>query len=125
MPSTLKQAFTDHPASVGETYFEHLIHASGFGVRMVLGGFACVLHGLLPFLFVKTGSKQIETPAWANDRESQQAASAHRFRDLIASAEPEKKHSHFAGKPLRWRNEAFCILLPRRRAQRDVSRAWV
>jgi hypothetical protein len=28
---------------------------------MVLGGLACVLHGLLPFLFVKTGSKQIET----------------------------------------------------------------
>ena len=57
----IKRAFTEHPESVGETYFEHLAHASGFGVRMVLGGFACILHGLLPFLFVKTGSKQIET----------------------------------------------------------------
>ena len=56
----IKRAFTEHPESVGETYFEHLAHASGFGVRMVLGGFACILHGLLPFLFVKTGSKQIE-----------------------------------------------------------------
>ncbi|QYU69169.1 hypothetical protein J4558_03230 [Leptolyngbya sp. 15MV] len=30
-------------------------------LRMVLGGLACILHGLLPFLFVKTGSRQIET----------------------------------------------------------------
>ena len=57
----IRKAFTEHPASVGETYFQHLMHASGFGARMVLGGFACMLHGLLPFLFVKTGSKQIET----------------------------------------------------------------
>ena len=55
------KAFTEHPASVGETYFQHLRHANGFGIRMVLGGFACMLHGFLPFLFVKTGSTQIET----------------------------------------------------------------
>ncbi|HVR92168.1 MAG TPA: DUF6356 family protein [Novosphingobium sp.] len=51
--------FNDHPTSVGETYREHLAHASGFGFRMVLGGFACIVHGVLPFLFVRTGSKQI------------------------------------------------------------------
>ena len=51
--------FTDHPASVGETYGQHLRHASGFGLRMILGGCACLVHGLLPFLFVKTGSRQI------------------------------------------------------------------
>lgn len=57
----IRKAFTEHPASVGETYWQHLAHASSFGIRMVLGGFACMLHGLLPFLFVKTGSKQITT----------------------------------------------------------------
>ena len=57
----LANLFRDHPASVGETYFEHLLHATGFGVRMVLGGIACMLRGLLPFLFVKTGSRQIQT----------------------------------------------------------------
>jgi hypothetical protein len=51
--------FREHPASVGESYGEHLRHASGFGVRMILGGLACVLHGLLPFVFVRTGSSQI------------------------------------------------------------------
>jgi len=56
----LKRTFTDHPASVGETYGEHLAMASGFGVAMILGGLACLVHGLLPFLFVKTGSRTID-----------------------------------------------------------------
>jgi hypothetical protein len=51
--------FTDHPASVGETYGEHLAAAGGFGLRMILGGMACLLHGLLPFLFTRTGSSTI------------------------------------------------------------------
>ena len=51
--------FTDHPQSVGESYGEHLMMAGGFGVRMVLGGMACLIHALLPFLFVRTGSVQI------------------------------------------------------------------
>ncbi|ANU06394.1 DUF6356 family protein [Paraurantiacibacter namhicola] len=53
--------FTDHPASVGETYGQHLVHASGFGIRMIAGGIACLLHGIFPFLCVKTGSAQIVT----------------------------------------------------------------
>lgn len=57
----ITKAFTEHPESVGETYGEHFVHASSFGIRMILGGFACMLHGILPFLFVKTGSNQIQT----------------------------------------------------------------
>ncbi|MFN5782064.1 MAG: DUF6356 family protein, partial [Novosphingobium sp.] len=57
----LKALFTEHPASVGESYGEHLVMATGFGTRMILGGFACLLHGIFPFLFVKTGSAQIST----------------------------------------------------------------
>ena len=56
---TTMRLFTDHPQSVGESYSEHLITASGFGTRMVLAGLACMVHALLPFLFVKTGSQQI------------------------------------------------------------------
>ncbi len=56
---SLSKLFHEHPASAGETYGQHLRHASGFGLRMIAGGFACILHGLLPFLFVRTGSRQI------------------------------------------------------------------
>ena len=56
---SLKRLFTEHPATVDETYGEHMVMAAGFGWRMLLGSFACFLHALLPFLFVKTGSKMI------------------------------------------------------------------
>ena len=55
----MKRLFIEHPATVGESYFEHLLAASGFGLRMVAGGIACLLHGLLPFLFVGTGSEAV------------------------------------------------------------------
>jgi hypothetical protein len=55
----LRDLFNAHPASVGESYGEHLVMASGFGMRLVLAGLACLVHGLLPFLFVRTGSDAI------------------------------------------------------------------
>jgi hypothetical protein len=61
----LIRAFTEHPASVGESYTEHLFRAACFGTRMVFAGVACLVHGVLPFLFVRTGSRAI---AELNDR---------------------------------------------------------
>lgn len=55
----LLNAFTDHPHSVGESYFAHMGTASRFAATMAVGAIACFIHGLLPFLFVTTGSRQI------------------------------------------------------------------
>lgn len=55
----LSRIFTEHPASVGETYGEHLVHATSFGGRMVVAGAACIVHALLPFAFARTGSRAI------------------------------------------------------------------
>jgi hypothetical protein len=55
----LARLFTEHPASVGESYGAHLVRASWFGGRLVLAGGACLIHAVLPFLFVKTGSRAI------------------------------------------------------------------
>ncbi len=55
----LLRAFSEHPASVGESYTEHMGHAACFGVRMIAAGVACLVHALLPFLFVHTGSRTI------------------------------------------------------------------
>jgi hypothetical protein len=52
---------TEHPATVGETYAEHLHSATGFGLRMVVAGIACLIHGLLPFLFESVGSRTVTT----------------------------------------------------------------
>ncbi|MGE0658162.1 MAG: DUF6356 family protein [Reyranellaceae bacterium] len=57
---SISEKFTAHPQSVGESYAEHAAVASGFGVRLLLAGLACLVHAVLPFLFVKTGSAMIE-----------------------------------------------------------------
>jgi Family of unknown function (DUF6356) len=57
--SLLRSLFTEHPASVDETYFEHLIAASSFGIKMIAAGVACIVHGLLPAVFVTRGSETI------------------------------------------------------------------
>jgi len=62
---SLIRTFTEHPASVGESYTEHLFRAMYFGTRMMFAGIACLVHGVLPFLFVRTGSRAI---AELNDR---------------------------------------------------------
>ena len=55
----MKHLFTEHPASVGESYFEHMGVAGWFAFRMLLGAAACLVHAVLPFLFVRTGSQVI------------------------------------------------------------------
>ena len=57
----IRRHFTEHPASVGETYFQHLCAASGFALRMLGGAIACFMHALLPFTFKHTGSDCIST----------------------------------------------------------------
>ena len=59
MRSTWVDATTAHPQSVGESYAEHAVVASGFGVKLLLAGMACMVHAVFPFLFVKTGSSMI------------------------------------------------------------------
>jgi hypothetical protein len=51
--------FTDHPATVNETYLEHMSMAFGFGGRMFVGSLACFVHGLFPWLCLTRGSDTI------------------------------------------------------------------
>lgn len=67
--------FTRHPREVGESYGQHMAHAGRVGFTLIGAGLACLVHGLLPFLFVHTGSntirrlhggitKRIDAPNW-------------------------------------------------------------
>jgi hypothetical protein len=53
----MRNPFTTHPRSVGESYLGHGFFACRYGVRMTLGGLAAIVHGLMPFLFQTTGSR--------------------------------------------------------------------
>ncbi len=55
----IRRLFVEHPASVNETYLEHMGVATSFGSRMIVAGVACMIHGLLPFLFLTTGSRTV------------------------------------------------------------------
>ena len=53
--------FLKHPREVGESYGEHFATATGFGARMVVGGLACIAHGVIPVLFVRTASDTVKS----------------------------------------------------------------
>ncbi|MCY4551748.1 MAG: DUF6356 family protein [Defluviicoccus sp.] len=54
-------AFTDHPASVGETYAEHMGVALSFGARLLGAGCAAIVHALVPALFQTAASDAVRT----------------------------------------------------------------
>jgi len=54
---SLRRLFTDHPASVGETYAQHMRVATSFALRLMAGGLACLVHAVFPFLFEQTASR--------------------------------------------------------------------
>ncbi|MEG3179705.1 DUF6356 family protein [Sphingomonas sp. LT1P40] len=49
-----------HPREVGESYGEHFTTAAGFGAHMVVGGLACIVHAVIPALFVRTASDTVK-----------------------------------------------------------------
>ena len=55
----VRRLFLDHPESVGESYVQHLGVAGRFGWRLTRGGLACMVHGLLPFVFKTSGSDTV------------------------------------------------------------------
>ena len=57
--SKFVKAFTAHPASVGETYLEHMDSALGFAGPLFLAALCCCVHAVLPFLFQKSASLRV------------------------------------------------------------------
>jgi len=57
MNTRLARLFTDHPASVDETYFGHMAFAGWFASRLLLAAGAALVHAFLPFLFETTASR--------------------------------------------------------------------
>ena len=51
--------FTDHPASVGESYGEHFGVAARFGAKMIMGGCGALLHAIVPALCRTSGSRTV------------------------------------------------------------------
>jgi len=53
----IDRVFLSHPASVDESYGEHLRFAAGFSFKLFAAAGAALVHALIPCLFEKTASK--------------------------------------------------------------------
>jgi hypothetical protein len=51
-----RRLFTEHPASVNESYWQHFATAMSFGLRMVWGGLVCMVHAVLPAVYCSKAS---------------------------------------------------------------------
>ena len=51
--------FTEHPASVGETYFEHQRRALRVARRLLVASAAAAVHALVPALFTTRASDTV------------------------------------------------------------------
>jgi hypothetical protein len=57
---SLKRLFTEHPESVGESYFDHMGVALSFAGPLALAAGAAFVHAFLPFLCVTTASSTVK-----------------------------------------------------------------
>ncbi len=56
----MKNPFTKHPNSVGESYFTHMAHALKYSLQFALLFFMTLIHAFFPFTFVNTSSKIVK-----------------------------------------------------------------
>jgi len=67
--------FTDHPASVNETYLEHAKCASGYARKLFLAAGAAAVHAVFPKYFETTASSMIR--AMCDDIDGRKSAAEH------------------------------------------------
>ncbi|HEV7659375.1 MAG TPA: DUF6356 family protein [Allosphingosinicella sp.] len=126
-----------HLDAIGEDYAEHRRFAVGFGLAMVKGGLACMVHGLVPALFTDTGSRTVRALNAVIEHRERLAPAAPRreglpvllFLALVNAAVP-----WLAGAPI-WAALPLTLLslafIPaywwseaRGAAEKDVEEAW-
>ena len=59
MNAVVTRVFTAHPATVGESYLQHLRFAAGTGLSLLAAGLAAIAHGVVPCLFESTSSTTV------------------------------------------------------------------
>ena len=61
-------SFTEHPASVGESYLQHFAFALRFSGKLFCAGGAALVHALVPAFFETTASRLIKEMVTEMDR---------------------------------------------------------
>ena len=78
----LDKLLMEHPRDIGESYGEHAGHALFIGIKLMTAGLACLVHAVLPGLFVRTASAAVPGRSGSDDP-------AHRTRGSLIARPPE------------------------------------
>lgn len=57
---SIRGKFTEHPASVDETYFEHMAFAAGMSRQLLKAAWCCAVHAVMPWRHCTSGSDAIK-----------------------------------------------------------------
>lgn len=68
-----RKLFLDHPREVGESYGEHFVAASRFGLRLMGAAGAAFVHALVPALCKTTASSTVRRMAAELDGRAEEA----------------------------------------------------
>lgn len=55
----IRNYFTEHPSSIGESYRQHFRVATLYSAQLFLAAGACAVHAVIPNLFTTTASTKI------------------------------------------------------------------
>ena len=56
----IDRLFLAHPRAMGESWFVHATTAGRFGLVMIAGGIAALIHALVPALFARAASDRVK-----------------------------------------------------------------
>jgi hypothetical protein len=57
--SRFGNVFTDHPRSLGMTWFSHGSGAAKIGIELIGAGAACIIHAIVPGWFTETAGRTV------------------------------------------------------------------
>ena len=55
----MKNIFTRHPNSIGETYLAHFVKGTGFGLKLMFIALKVLIHAIIPCFFENVASDKL------------------------------------------------------------------
>lgn len=86
--SPLPRCFSEHPASVGESYSEHMSTALSFAGPLAVAAGAALVHAVFPWLFVTKASRTVKALHERMTRRCKACPAGRTHRPELFTSEP-------------------------------------
>mgnify|MGYP003112785800 CR=1 FL=1 len=64
----MKNPFTNHPNSVGETWYQHFKFSISIGIRLLSSGLYFIVHSIFPFIELHKKYNLSDTSLWLHEK---------------------------------------------------------